>query len=471
VSDFFPLDSVSPTVPAHAQSRELREEIFYPDHVKRGAESHEFQETKKAEEAAGQGCFICEITQAELPKGQFLEGHHLNSEWALVNSLDLAKVQKYFPGATDLATFLDSPNNLILLCLTPESPVLMADGSTKSICDILVGDIILGGDGSPDRVTAVVSKPYSGNTFHIGKSSLTPSHSVGTSVGWKPISEVVDNVGMGTDDMISLIGIENQIFGSVIGPVSVDVVNSLLFEERTTEDLLRDHTMLHDDASSLGIENSDVTLCAHSRRSITKIRSRNFIEANHSTRVGTVFSNRRLQNLDQRSAGFTLNGPEGYTTPLPSDRTALPGTSGNSLFKIGMDKVRGAAYNALSLNSIFPTGIRSSVDDGICAHDISIPHYPTKSQVFVSIKIPKIEEKWYEGTVHDISVERSGSFISSGLVVHNCPKHHRAPLRGVHMVTHPAWVVQRLQKDGWDLVTGTNPAAEIEDLSTYYPEH
>jgi hypothetical protein len=116
MTDFFSLDTVSPTVPAHAQSRELKETIFYPDHVKRGAESHEFQETKTAEEAAGEGCFICGVTQAELGSNVRMEGHHYNVEFSLINSLDLAKVQKYFPGVTDLKTFLDSPANLILLC-------------------------------------------------------------------------------------------------------------------------------------------------------------------------------------------------------------------------------------------------------------------------------------------------------------------------------------------------------------------
>jgi len=116
VSDFFPFDTVSPTVPAHAQTRELKETIYYPSHPKRGAESHEFQETKKAEEAAGEGCFICGVTQEELGPDTRLEGHHYSCEWSLINSLDLAKVQKYFSGVTDLATFLDSKTNLILLC-------------------------------------------------------------------------------------------------------------------------------------------------------------------------------------------------------------------------------------------------------------------------------------------------------------------------------------------------------------------
>lgn len=101
-------------VQAHAVDRALKEDVWTPTHPQRGAESAEFEENKKAMEAAGDGCWVCGITQAEA--GAPLEGHHYNVEWSLVGSLDLAKVQKYFPDVTDLTTFLDSEENLIILC-------------------------------------------------------------------------------------------------------------------------------------------------------------------------------------------------------------------------------------------------------------------------------------------------------------------------------------------------------------------
>jgi hypothetical protein len=55
-----------------------------------------------------------------------------------------------------------------------------------------------------------------------------------------------------------------------------------------------------------------------------------------------------------------------------------------------------------------------------------------------------------------------------------CAKHHRSPIYGVHMVTMPAWVAQRLQLDGWDLAKGqvsTQATLFPEDTSDYYPEH
>ena len=103
-------------VPAHSQTRSLTETIFYPDHIQRGAESSEFQASKQELTKEGLGCWICGVTQEELGPSVRMEGHHYNVEWALINSLDLAKVQKYFPDVTDLNAFLDSKENLILLC-------------------------------------------------------------------------------------------------------------------------------------------------------------------------------------------------------------------------------------------------------------------------------------------------------------------------------------------------------------------
>ena len=101
-------------VQAHAQTRELKETIFYPEHVQRGAESPEFEANKKEMIASGDACWICEGTAEST--GQPLEGHHFNFEWSLANSIDIAKVQKYFPDATDIPTFMDSKENLLILC-------------------------------------------------------------------------------------------------------------------------------------------------------------------------------------------------------------------------------------------------------------------------------------------------------------------------------------------------------------------
>ena len=68
-----------------------------------------------------------------------------------------------------------------------------------------------------------------------------------------------------------------------------------------------------------------------------------------------------------------------------------------------------------------------------------------------------------------------GQFLDSvdnGLIL--CAKCHRSSLYGVHMITFPAWVVQKYLLDNWDLVNGPDTGASMEtydDLALYYPEH
>src|SRR5665213_3222048 len=101
-------------VNAHAVSRTLHETVYTPTHPQRGASSPEFQASKKALEAISATCWICGKTAEE--SGAPLEGHHLNTEWSLINAADWAKVQESFPHAKSLEEWLDSTDNLILLC-------------------------------------------------------------------------------------------------------------------------------------------------------------------------------------------------------------------------------------------------------------------------------------------------------------------------------------------------------------------
>ena len=103
-----PLDA--PLVNAHAVSRALHETVYTPTHPKRGDSSAEFKASKEALEKETPGCWICGTTDA------VLEGHHLGVEWSLINSVDLAKIRETFPQAKSLEDWLDSTENLILLC-------------------------------------------------------------------------------------------------------------------------------------------------------------------------------------------------------------------------------------------------------------------------------------------------------------------------------------------------------------------
>jgi hypothetical protein len=114
----FPSDSATTDatgmVLAHQQENILTEKIYYPEHPTRGAESAEFEQNKREMIASGENCWICGGTAEST--GQPLEGHHFNFEFSLANSIDIKKIQKYFPDATDIPTFMDSKENLMILC-------------------------------------------------------------------------------------------------------------------------------------------------------------------------------------------------------------------------------------------------------------------------------------------------------------------------------------------------------------------
>ncbi|MEV8523115.1 hypothetical protein AB0451_03005 [Streptomyces sp. NPDC052000] len=65
-----------------------------------------------------------------------------------------------------------------------------------------------------------------------------------------------------------------------------------------------------------------------------------------------------------------------------------------------------------------------------------------------------VETLPYVGKVYDIEVAGSGSFVTSDLVVHNCPVHHRTHL-GVHSLPGPLWEPLRVWRHD------TAPPAEV----------
>ena len=102
-------------VQAHQQTTTLKEVIYYPTHPQRGAETPEFEATKRKLIAAGVGCAICGVLNT--PENP-IEGHHAVAEWATQNAVDFNKIKKDFPNttATDVGTFIDGSNGIILLC-------------------------------------------------------------------------------------------------------------------------------------------------------------------------------------------------------------------------------------------------------------------------------------------------------------------------------------------------------------------
>ena len=70
------------------------------------------------------------------------------------------------------------------------------------------------------------------------------------------------------------------------------------------------------------------------------------------------------------------------------------------------------------------------------------------------------------------SIEQFLDSVDNGTIL--CAFCHRHKEHGIHMITFPAWIVQKYQLDGWDLVNGPNAksmAVLDNDPSDFYPEH
>ena len=116
------------SVPAHQQTRQVTETIYYPDHDPRKA-SNEYRRTHKhLIGELDEPCWVCGVRKSTLtdpksnPHGAVqLETHHARVEWALANAVDPAKILADFPamGTADephLREWLDSEGNMLVLC-------------------------------------------------------------------------------------------------------------------------------------------------------------------------------------------------------------------------------------------------------------------------------------------------------------------------------------------------------------------
>jgi DNA-directed RNA polymerase beta subunit len=88
-------------------------------------------------------------------------------------------------------------------CIFKEEPVYMADGTTKRICDVVVGDKVITFNPETQKQTvAKVSytyaaktskKMYKVTTFNGRQIQATYDHQFMTSEGWKPLEDIYEN--------------------------------------------------------------------------------------------------------------------------------------------------------------------------------------------------------------------------------------------------------------------------------------
>lgn len=253
-------------VPAHDRHEGHRYWVHFPEHPARKGDPHyvDFDHYHRKHRATAR-CYVgerigfqdCRDAQgvpcpAPGDGGQQrgLELHHHVIEFSLQNGVSFNALEVDYPGISDKTTvggWVESDANFRWLCVLPGSPVLMADGTWRAIEDVAPGEWVIGGDGRPDQVLATSRKRYRGEVVSVGPAALTPSHRVATDRGWVPAGQVAEQIGVFGPDVVRLRCVQEEVGSSVVCPVPVDVVDSLLWEEGATHQALRDEPMLHDE--------------------------------------------------------------------------------------------------------------------------------------------------------------------------------------------------------------------------------
>lgn len=112
-------------VPAHEQKVTHSYVLSYPAHEPRESDPHkpDFEEWKRRRRE--EGTYYCDFAHdhrggdtSECDMENPLEAHHSKIEFAMVNEVDLALLEKDYPGISqqEIGAWLDSAPNLTLYC-------------------------------------------------------------------------------------------------------------------------------------------------------------------------------------------------------------------------------------------------------------------------------------------------------------------------------------------------------------------
>ena len=413
---------MSDQVPEHDQRFTHSYVVHYPAHDPRASDphKHDFLEWKRRRKE--NSTYWCDFAKehrggdtSECDLSKPLEAHHRVVELAMMNEIDFALLEADYPGisAQEAGAWIDSDANLILLCVTSDSPVLMADGSELPIGDVRPGHEVITKDGTPQVVFGVSRNKYRGDVFTFGRTSLTPTHRLLTDRGWLPVAEVYSQIGMHGPDVISVRCVEHEVARRVVGSITVDVMDALGALERPADQLLYHPSVLHDHAAA-GQSDPDVALGGYlsSAYIYGLAGARLPVKCGHPASVRTVIPavpDQARPELARRTAHATVHDDTAGTVldALPMLASAVPGTARVS----------------------FRQGFR---DKELLLADDARPRRQRRSLAYGWWDtLREIRKVSYSGWVHDLIVPHNKSFVSSGIVVHNCVNHHRGPM-GVH---------------------------------------
>ncbi len=445
--------------------RTLAEAAFYPPHAPRTASALYTREHHELVVVQDQPCRVCGVRNSTLgdplrnPHGaKALETHHSLIEWAGQTEIDWDKLAADNPTLPNLAAvarayhahlmsggkpgdpidpalvtqFEDSAEQLRVLCVAPDEPVLMADGTERRISAIRVGDQVIGGDARPHRVTGLSANEFDGELVVVDGVAMTAEHLVFSQHGWLPagafsVGQVIHEIRMLGQEMGTLAGVESQVAQPVVCPIPVDVVDALDGIEVTAEMLLHDPTVFHSSRPADARPDPDAGVALRRDLAGTAIVTfaRRSVESRESTLVGAI-------------AGPSKSGPEGLLTTPAQDRA--------------WKHMEPFAPHDAALRRASGNGFEIARRDAISATADDAPENDPAVAVGVWRAVRSVEWRRYVGVVHDISIAGVRSFIVRGLTVHNCDVHHRAPFKGIHSITNPLFELQEYEAPGYSFV-------------------
>ena len=290
-----PLLRATAPVPAHDQNVTHSYRLHYPAHPAREGDPHyrDFDAYRRRTRASA----VCAVGGgrndfSECEGG--LELHHSHVEFSLQNGVDLKWLEADYPGISNpdkVGAWVESADNLEWLCLVPGSPVLMDDGSTRPIEDIVPGDRVITHDGTAQLVEGVSRKRYRGEVASFGGASFTPTHKLLTCRGWMSASQIFNEVRVHGSQVILLRGEQNEVLRSVIGSLAVEMVDTFAGKQGASDHLFHDPSMFHDGslcAVSSVDDNSDVSPWRNGAPGSVSVGALLPVKSGDATGVGAV---------------------------------------------------------------------------------------------------------------------------------------------------------------------------------------
>jgi len=373
-------------VPAHEQHVSHSYWVHYPEHPARKSDPHykDFNYYHRQHRANAR-CYVGERigfgecrdaqgvqcpppAEGEQPE---LELHHDIVEFSLQNGISLKALEVDHPGISDetsIGAWVESDANFRWLCVLPDCPVLTVDGSLRAVQDVTPGSSVIGHDGRPHPVTAVGSRHYAGSVYQWGHCAVTAEHEIMTEREWLAAREVVDEVQVMKAQMLGLGGAEPKILNSVSGAISIDVMDTFLWRQGSTEVTLHNEPMFHHEAVS--VPNAHVASGSHLGHSTAPRSPGQKPESGHATAVRAV-----------------------PTVPVaPQGRKLLSATLAGDVGGSSTPASAGLASQSFRVGRQWDPAVRT-------------------------------RPIFYRGPVFDLSVQGSHSFFAGGIAIHNCAFH------------------------------------------------